>query len=139
MFLYGDDFNTPDGTCVRDFIHVDDVHEMIVQSINYLERGKPSQVFNCGSGQISSMIELITAMKNASGVDFPVDILPPRLNEYPSIIADITRAKELLDWKPTPHSLESLCQFFLKLETDHFPKCCVFSANKSHQQKKSEE
>ena len=116
IVIYGDNFATPDGTCVRDYIHIDDISRMFKAALDYLQKGNSSQEFNCGTGQGYSLKEITAMMQKVAGVDFDVEIVEPRPNEYPSLMADITRARELLDWEPSQHSLESLCRLSLEFE-----------------------
>lgn len=115
MVIFGDQYNTPDGTCVRDFVHIDDVCRMVSASLDYLHQDNASEVFNCGSSKGYSLTELVNTMKNVSGVDFEVEIGEKRPHEYPSMVADISRAQDLLGWQPCHNRLEDFCQVTLDL------------------------
>lgn len=114
--IYGDQFGTPDGTCVRDFIHVGDVSSFVIASLEYLESGNASSVINCGTGKGYSIRQLVSAMSDVSGVKVKVEVDTMRDMESESLIADITRATVLLSWTPKSTDLESFCRFTLDLE-----------------------
>jgi len=95
MAIFGDDYATPDGTCIRDYIHVDDLAFVHVMALEYLEE-KESDVFNVGYGQGYSVKEVISTMKEVSGVDFRVDQEPKRAGDPALLISD--NSKLLAAW-----------------------------------------
>ncbi len=98
--LSGTDFNTFDGTKILDFIHVEDVAEAFVKSIEYLHRNQRSEIFNIGSGRGQTVKELITEVENQTGKKLNVVPTAKRSGEIDSIWSDITSAKSLLSWEP---------------------------------------
>lgn len=116
MVIYGDSFDTPDGSCVRDYVHINDISKIFDASLKYLASGNGSTEVNCGTSKGHSVKEIVSTMKRISGVDFNVDVVLPRDNEAPALIADITRARRLLKWEPDIHTLDSLCSSAFELE-----------------------
>ncbi len=98
--IYGDDYPTRDGTCIRDYIHVSDLAEAHVLSLGYLKNGGESGIFNCGYGRGFSVKEVVDVTKKVTGVDFPVKIGPRRPGDPPELVADPSRIMELMGWKP---------------------------------------
>lgn len=98
--VFGTDYPTHDGTCIRDFVHVVDLCEAHVSALEYLQRGGKSDVFNIGYGRGYSVLEVVEKVKEVSGVDFNVVYAPRREGDPPVIVADSTKAKEVLGWQP---------------------------------------
>ena len=98
--LYGTDYPTPDGTCVRDYIHVSDLAEAHLLALRYLLDGGASDVFNCGYGHGHSVREVIEAVRRATGFDVPVDLSPRRPGDAPVLIADSRKLQQRLQWSP---------------------------------------
>jgi UDP-glucose 4-epimerase len=98
--INGVDYPTPDGTCVRDYIHVEDVAAAHVEALRHLERGGSSEVFNCGYGHGFSVREVIDAVREVSGVDFPVGQGPRRPGDPAVLVAGNRRIRETLGWQP---------------------------------------
>jgi UDP-glucose-4-epimerase GalE len=97
--IFGDDYSTPDGTCVRDYIHVNDLAEAHVLALqNIIETGH-SQVVNLGTGKGYSILEVISAVEKVAGRKVPYKIVPRRAGDPPILIADPSRAEKLLGWK----------------------------------------
>lgn len=110
LMVYGSDYPTKDGTCVRDYIHVDDLADLHVDSLDYLERGGSSQVFNCGYGTGYSVKEVVEMVKRVSGVAFAVEFGPRREGDPTAIFADPKKLQSILKWKPKRNSLEVICR-----------------------------
>ena len=108
MEVFGEDYPTPDGTGVRDYIHVADLAEAHVLALGHLERGGGSLTLNCGYGRGHSVRETIAAVKRASGVDFAVRHGPRRAGDPPALVAksDLIRAK--LGWQPRFDDLDTI-------------------------------
>lgn len=104
--IYGIDYDTPDGTCIRDYIHVDDLAEAHFLSLEYLLDGGKSDIFNCGYGYGFSVKEIISIVKKVTEVDFPVENAPRRKGDPPILIADSSKIKNLLKWKPQFNDVE---------------------------------
>jgi len=98
--VYGTDYPTPDGTCIRDYIHVMDLCQAHLDVLNYLMSGGESEVFNVGYGKGYSVLEVIETVKKVTGVDFKVVTAPRRAGDPPEIVADPSKLKQLVGWKP---------------------------------------
>lgn len=110
MKLFGTDYNTPDGSCVRDYIHVEDLASAHLKALEYLADGGQSLRLNCGYGQGYSVKEVVAMVKKVSGVDFTAIEADRRPGDPPSLIADNTRIKNLLGWVPQNDDLELICR-----------------------------
>ncbi len=106
LYIYGTDYPTPDGTCIRDFIHVNDLADAHILSLEYLLSGGKSDVFNCGYGHGYSVREVIETAKKVTGIDFPVEETGRREGDPAVLIADSTKLKNKLRWKPKYDDLE---------------------------------
>jgi UDP-glucose 4-epimerase len=100
MSIYGTDYPTPDGTCVRDYIHVDDLAQAHLDALDYLDRGGASTVLNCGYGHGHSVREVVEAVRKESGVDFRVEEGPRRPGDPSALVASNRRIGEVLGWRP---------------------------------------
>ena len=98
--VYGTDYPTPDGTCIRDYIHVGDLTQAHLDALRYLRAGGTSATMNCGYGRGFSVLEVIDTVKRISGVDFRVDFAPRRPGDPTQIVASSERARSLLGWRP---------------------------------------
>lgn len=99
--IFGSDYPTPDGTCVRDYIHVNDLAEAHVMALEHLSSGNESFAVNLGTGQGHSVKEVITAVRSVTGNAVPWDPAPRRPGDPPTLVADPSRAHQLLQWKST--------------------------------------
>lgn len=104
--VYGHDYPTPDGTCIRDYIHVDDLADAHLLALEYLLQGGSSNVFNCGYGHGYSVREVINQARTVTGIEFPVEITGPRAGDPPVLVADNTKIKSVLGWTPKYDSLD---------------------------------
>jgi UDP-glucose 4-epimerase len=104
--IFGTDYSTPDGTCIRDYIHVDDLIEAHLLALAYLSAGNESRVLNCGYGHGYSVREVVEKAKEVTGVDFRVKEADRRPGDPPSLVADSTRIRNELGWKPAHDDLE---------------------------------
>jgi len=114
--VFGTDYPTPDGTGVRDYIHVSDLVTAHADALRYLRSGQPSLVVNCGYGHGFSVLEVLDTVKRASGRDFPVDVGPRRPGDPAAIVASPQRIIERLDWHPRLDDLEVIVETALKWE-----------------------
>jgi UDP-glucose 4-epimerase len=105
--LYGTDYPTRDGTCIRDFVHVEDLATAHVLGVQYLLEGGTSDVFNLGTGTGMSVREVVAAVRTATGSDFEVREVPRRAGDPPLLVADASKAASALGWKPR-HDLNSI-------------------------------
>jgi len=108
MDVFGTGYPTPDGTCVRDYIHVSDLVQAHLDGLRYLRGGGASVTANCGYGRGYSVREVIDAVKRVSGVDFKVDISGPRAGDPAQIIASSERARAVLGWRPQRDDLATI-------------------------------
>jgi UDP-glucose-4-epimerase GalE len=106
--VFGSDYPTPDGTCIRDYIHVADLADAHVKALKYLENGGASVAMNLGTGDGYSVREILTAAENAAGRPIPVVHQPRRPGDPPRLIAAAGRAQQVLGWKPTRSSIENI-------------------------------
>ena len=100
FLINGDDYATPDGTCIRDYIHVDDLATAHVAALRYLAAGNPSDAFNLGTGQGHSNLEIVDAVRQVSGLSFNLEIGPRRPGDPPLVWADNSKARRVLGWQP---------------------------------------
>jgi UDP-glucose 4-epimerase len=104
--IFGSDYDTPDGTCIRDYIHIDDLIHAHMLALEYLSRGEASRVFNCGYGHGYSVREVVLKVKKITGIDFPVREVVRREGDPPALVADSSRIRKELGWKPEHDDLE---------------------------------
>jgi UDP-glucose 4-epimerase len=116
MTVYGSDYTTPDGTCLRDYIHVEDLASAHLNALSYLQGGGASDVFNVGYGRPYSVREVIETMKRVSGVDFPVLEGQRREGDPSASAADSRKIKQALGWQPKYEDLELICKTALNWE-----------------------
>jgi UDP-glucose-4-epimerase GalE len=107
--VYGDDYPTPDGTCIRDYIHVEDVAEAHVKALDYLEHGGGTTAVNVGTGVGSSVLQVLHAIEAVAGHSVPHVITPRRAGDPVATYADPTRAVQLLGWKAV-HGLDQIVE-----------------------------
>jgi UDP-glucose 4-epimerase len=109
--IFGDDYNTDDGTCVRDYIHVEDLADAHLKALQYLEEPfNDSNVFNLGNGSGFSVKEVIDTCKKVTGVDFEVKTEGRREGDPDILIADAAKAREILKWEPKYPDLEDIVE-----------------------------
>jgi UDP-glucose-4-epimerase GalE len=99
--VYGTDYPTPDGTCIRDYTNVVDLAEAHVKALQHLLAGNPSLTVNLGTGEGSSVKEVIATVEEVTGKKVPYKIVPRRHGDPPALVADPKRAQQLLKWKAT--------------------------------------
>lgn len=100
LSIFGDDYDTEDGTCIRDYIHIEDLVSAHILALKYLLEGKSSDVFNLGSGDGYSIMEMIEAAKAATGKDIPAKVAERRAGDPAVLIASNQKAKDVLGWSP---------------------------------------
>lgn len=98
--IFGDDYETPDGTCMRDYIHVSDLADLHIAALGQLERGRDSLVMNCGYGQGLSVREIVSALEAENGEPLPVRIAARREGDPAVLVADVARLKTQIGWEP---------------------------------------
>ncbi len=106
LHIFGTDYPTQDGTCIRDFIHVEDLAEAHKRAMDYLVSGGKSTVLNCGYGRGYSVREVVEASKRITGVDYPVVEAPRRPGDPPELFADSGKIRDVLGWTFKRNDLE---------------------------------
>ena len=113
--IFGDDYDTPDGTCIRDYIHVCDLADAHIQALKYLDDNQ-SDIFNCGYGYGYSVKEVVEAVKKVSQVDFKIDMESRRAGDPAVLISDNNKIKTKMNWTPKYNDLELICKTALDWE-----------------------
>jgi UDP-arabinose 4-epimerase len=108
--VFGTDYPTPDGTCLRDYIHVADLADGHVRALDYLQRGGTSSAINLGTGRAFSVREVIAAAERVTGRRIPVHEGPRRAGDPPVLVADATRARTLLGFAPRYSEIEPIVE-----------------------------
>jgi len=116
LSLFGTDYPTPDGTGVRDYIHVEDLADAHLKALDYLRRGGDSVTLNCGYGHGYSVREVIDAVERVSGEKLPVREETRRAGDPPTLVAKADRARELLGWTPHFDNLDMIVESSLNWE-----------------------
>jgi UDP-glucose 4-epimerase len=116
MEVYGTDYETRDGTCIRDYIHVTDLARAHVAALGYLEAGGQSDVFNCGYGKGYSVLDVLDAVRRVSKRPVPARMSPRRPGDPASIVAASDKARATLGWKPQLDNLDLIVQHALDWE-----------------------
>lgn len=116
MMIFGTDYDTRDGTCIRDYIHVTDLAAAHLASLDYLAEGGESQVFNCGYGHGFTVREVIDMVREVSGVDFEARPDDRRPGDPPVLVADSFRIQDELGWKPNHDDLDVIVRTALAWE-----------------------
>ncbi|MDE5603776.1 MAG: UDP-glucose 4-epimerase GalE, partial [Helicobacter sp.] len=110
MGIFGSDYPTYDGTCIRDYIHVDDLANAHFEALKTLEKTSLSQIYNVGYGKGFSVKEVIECVKSVSGVDFIVKIQPRRAGDPAILVSDNKKILETTQWRPQYANLEIICK-----------------------------
>jgi UDP-glucose 4-epimerase len=98
--VYGNDYSTEDGSCVRDYVHVSDLALAHIRALAYLDQeSRPFNTFNVGTGKGSSVLEVIEQIRKTTGIDFEIEIAPRRAGDPARLIADTSRIEKVMDWK----------------------------------------
>lgn len=105
--VFGNDYNTPDGTCIRDYIHVNDLADAHLKALEFLVNGGNSTVINLGTGVGNSVLEIIQNAEKITGKKIPLEIVGRRPGDPDILVADNTKAKNLLNWNPK-HNLDEI-------------------------------
>ena len=106
--VFGNNYPTPDGTPIRDYIHVVDLADAHIRALEHLRRGGASDFLNLGTGHGYSVLEVIECVRNVTGREIPVKVESPRAGDPARLIADPTRAKSVLGWEPSASDLDSI-------------------------------
>jgi UDP-glucose 4-epimerase len=108
--IFGDDYETPDGTCIRDYIHVDDLAQAHILALEHLLGGGPSRQFNVGTGSGHSVMEVIRAVEEVTGRKVPYVVGPRREGDPPALVAGSGRLREELGWAPRYSDLRAIVE-----------------------------
>jgi len=114
--VYGTDYATPDGTCLRDYIHVSDLIAAHVDALSHLRRGGEGGIFNCGYGKGYSVLEVLRAVERVNGAALPVTYGPRREGDPAAIVAGAERVREVLGWQPRYENLDFIVETALNWE-----------------------
>jgi UDP-glucose 4-epimerase len=114
--IFGTDYPTHDGTCIRDYIHVDDLSDAHILALEYLAAGGSSNIFNCGYGHGYSVKEVVDAVRNVTGINFRVIETARRPGDPPSLIADTSKLRKELGWIPRHDDLKYIIKTALDWE-----------------------
>ncbi len=117
--IYGADYDTPDGTCIRDYLHVTDLADAHLTALEYLCSGGASTAFNLGTGSGHSVLEVAHMVERVAGNVVPTEKVPRRPGDPPCLIADATRAASVLGWQPRHSSLEQIVLTAWNWKTRH--------------------
>ncbi len=106
--MFGDDYDTPDGTCVRDYINVEDLADAHIKALEYLNNGGGTDYFNLGTGNGNSVKEVFDACEEVLGRKIPLEVCPRRDGDPAKLVADNKKARSILGWKPERSLLDSI-------------------------------
>lgn len=106
--IFGDDYDTPDGTCIRDYVHVSDLAQAHIRAVEWLMGGGSSGKFNVGTGTGRSVLEVMRAVEAVTGQKVPYTVGPRRAGDPPSLVANSDRLQSTLGWKPAYAELEDI-------------------------------
>lgn len=117
--IFGEDYPTADGTCIRDYIHVVDLVDAHIKALAYLQQGKDSEIFNLGNGQGFSVREMIAAAVRATGQPIKVELGARRAGDPAQLIASSEKAKTVLGWQPQYTAVEEIIKTAWKWHKGH--------------------
>jgi UDP-glucose 4-epimerase len=130
--VFGADYPTPDGTGIRDYIHVSDLVAAHCDALRQLRAGAPSSLLNCGYGHGFSVREVIEAVKRISGVDFKVETAPRRPGDAAEIVADSAEVRKVLQWRPRYDDLSTIVGHALAWEKVLMQRRAAHDAARGH-------
>lgn len=119
LAIYGDDYNTPDGTCIRDYVHVEDLIDAHIRSLEYLENGGESNIFNLGSSKGFSVQEILGAARSVTEKTIPAEVVARRAGDPGILIASSDKAKEILGWEPKYTDIKDIIATAWKWHESH--------------------
>ncbi|MDA7025136.1 UDP-glucose 4-epimerase GalE [Bacillus sp. CLL-7-23] len=117
--IFGDDYDTPDGTCIRDYVHVEDLIDAHLLALEYLQNGGKSDVFNLGSNQGFSVKDMIQTARMVTGKEIPTQIGARRTGDPSILIASSDKAKKVLNWNPSRTSVKKIIEDAWKWHSSH--------------------
>ena len=106
LSIFGTDYPTSDGTCIRDYIHVNDLADAHIAALEFLAAKGRSRIFNCGYGHGYSVREIVNTSKKVTGIDFPIEESGRRAGDPPALVADSSRIRAELGWKPRHNDID---------------------------------
>ncbi|MFD2728794.1 UDP-glucose 4-epimerase GalE [Enterococcus camelliae] len=110
LSIFGDDYDTPDGTCIRDYVHVEDLIAAHLLALDYLNAGNQSDVFNLGSNTGYSVKEMLDAARKVTGRDIPAKIVPRRAGDPARLVATADKARTILNWNPQITDIQTIIE-----------------------------
>lgn len=116
MQIFGTDYETPDGTCIRDYIHVDDLAKAHLDALNYLDTNKESQILNCGYGHGFSVKEVLNAVEKYTQVQLNIEFGPRRAGDAITLISKAEKIKSVLNWEPRFDNLDYIVKTAIEWE-----------------------
>ena len=108
VMIFGNDYNTKDGTCVRDYIHVNDLASAHTKALEYLDKNNKSQILNLGTQNGISVWEMVKMSQQVTGVDFKYEFAPRRPGDPDTLLATAQKAQDVLGWKPTHSDIKNI-------------------------------
>ena len=108
--VFGDNYRTADGSCVRDYIHVDDICRAHESAAAFLEEHEGLHVFNLGNGEGFSVFEIIAAAERVTGRPVPYDVVAPRAGDPPVLVAEAAKASRLMGWRPRHAGIDDIIE-----------------------------
>lgn len=119
LHIFGDDYPTPDGTCIRDYVHVLDLVDAHILALDYLDKNEESQIINLGSSHGFSVKELLDEAIRVTGQDIKYDVSPRRAGDPAILVASNDKAKKILGWTPTHTDIETIISTAWKWHSTH--------------------
>jgi len=116
MSIFGDDYNTPDGTCIRDYIHVDDLAMAHLDALTYLNKNSNSQILNCGYGHGFSVKEVLNAVEKYTGKKLNTVLGPRRAGDAVTLVSKASKIKQVLSWSPKYDDLDYIVKSAIEWE-----------------------
>jgi UDP-glucose 4-epimerase len=117
--VYGNDYATPDGTAVRDYIHIADLGSAHILALDYLAAGNPSDFFNLGTGSGNSVLEVIEAARRVTGKPVRVEYRPRRAGDPSHLVAGAGKARDVLGWRPAYRSIDEIIRTAWQWQSSH--------------------
>ncbi|HEX6738664.1 MAG TPA: UDP-glucose 4-epimerase GalE [Vicinamibacteria bacterium] len=119
LTIFGNDYDTPDGTCIRDYIHVQDLARAHVLALGAVDRGEPAQAYNLGTERGHSVTEVVGAVERVTGRKVPATVGPRRPGDPPRLVAAAARSREALGFTPAHTELETIVETAARWRRDH--------------------
>ena len=109
LTIFGDDYDTPDGTCLRDYIHIMDLAEGHLKAVDFCVENKGTEIINLGTGQPYSVMDIVKTFEKVNNIQVPYEIGPRRGGDLPAVYADVSKAEKVLGWK-AKRTLADMCR-----------------------------